>query len=520
MDGQSLLDQYPFPGQLSDPAELEKAKYLALMRMGMGLMGKEPIGTATGHGLATYATMEENARRNADQKMQEMAGRMKYAIEMNKEALAAKKQKQLEDYGKNFDVSQYYAAGGSPQELEYARKNPEYWPKIFEKLKPETMSPGQMRYVPGIGFTVGLPDKDGMTNVVDPSTFRIIGRAKLPGQIEAVTAETLSTERVKNQAAAEADVMQVPTGIPGQTKPKLRSQMIGELTGKQGATDTALRQFKDAWAEESVRTPVDAADAKRQQLALATLKSNIEKLGGSTQGTTNAGINVTDPVAATLRQEEAKASLTAIAANHPIARSAVEAIDLQHKALAMLDSGEIKSGKLGNISTGFGAWLQSIGYNEGDTEVANTQAFMIMQAKETLAILKTGALGSGQSITKNDKEFAERIAGGDITVTEETLRKIIKMNEKAHRDYATNFNKDLQSHAKAYQSPTIVDRYGLEIPGPYTPPPKKGAVVENKAPIIQGRAFKSGATGATATQLERDLKRKAELEAILQSQQR
>ena len=88
MDGQSLLDQYPFPGQLSDPAELEKAKYLALMRMGMGLMGKEPIGTATGHGLATYATMEENARRNADQKMQEMRARMAYAQSEDKRAKA------------------------------------------------------------------------------------------------------------------------------------------------------------------------------------------------------------------------------------------------------------------------------------------------------------------------------------------------------------------------------------------------------------------------------------------------
>lgn len=86
MDGQSLLDQYPFPGQLSDPAELEKAKYLALMRVGMGLLGKERIGTATGHGLATYATMEENARRNADQKMQEMQAKMKYAIGMKKDA--------------------------------------------------------------------------------------------------------------------------------------------------------------------------------------------------------------------------------------------------------------------------------------------------------------------------------------------------------------------------------------------------------------------------------------------------
>jgi len=213
MDGQSLLDQYPFPGQLSDPAELEKAKYLALMRMGMGLMGKEPIGTATGHGLATYATMEENARRNADQKMQEMAGRMKYAIEMNKEALAAKKQKQLEDYGKNFDVSQYYAAGGSPQELEYARKNPEYWPKIFEKLKPETMSPGQMIRVPGIGFIDGVPDKDGMVNIIDPDTFKIIERKQLAGQTLA-----MANQAGAIKAAEQANTFQ--TNVPGPTGPR------------------------------------------------------------------------------------------------------------------------------------------------------------------------------------------------------------------------------------------------------------------------------------------------------------
>ena len=178
---------------------------------------------------------------------------------------------------------------------------------------------------------------------------------------------------------------------------------------------------------------------------------------------------VTDPVAAALRQEEAKNSLTAIAANHPMAQTAVQGIGLQQEALKLLDSGKIKTGKASNFATEFGAWLQAGGFRESDDQVANTQAFMIMQARETLAILQSKALGSGNSITENDKLFAQKIAGGDQTVTEEGLRKIIKMNEKYHRVFAENFNRDLHLHAKAYGSPTIIDRYGVDVPPPYSP---------------------------------------------------
>jgi len=74
--------------------------------------------------------------------------------------------------------------------------------------------------------------------------------------------------------------------------------------------------------------------------------------------------------------------------------------------------------------------------------------------------------------------FAQKIAGGDQTVTEEGLRKIIKMNEKYHRVFAENFNRDLHLHAKAYGSPTIIDRYGVDVPPPYSP-----SSIPKEAPI-------------------------------------
>ena len=80
----SLMDEYPMPGMEIDPRELEKAKYLALMRMGLGMAGKEPLGRAVQGGINTYFAGDEAARRNADQKMQEMRAKMQYAMGMKK----------------------------------------------------------------------------------------------------------------------------------------------------------------------------------------------------------------------------------------------------------------------------------------------------------------------------------------------------------------------------------------------------------------------------------------------------
>ena len=67
----SLLEDYmipqPVPGVsgMPDQQELERARYLAVMRMGMGMMQREPAGRAMSAGIGTYMDAEQNARRNA-----------------------------------------------------------------------------------------------------------------------------------------------------------------------------------------------------------------------------------------------------------------------------------------------------------------------------------------------------------------------------------------------------------------------------------------------------------------------
>jgi hypothetical protein len=231
------MDEYPMPGMEIDPRELEKAKYMALMRMGLGMAGREPLGRAVQGGINTYFAGDESARRNADQKMQEMRAKMQYAIEMNKESLAAKKQAEMAEYFKNFDPSQFYAAGGSPQELEYAKKNPAHMEKIFERLKTQKLGPGDMIYVPGVGFIDGVP-KDGMVNIIDPDTFKVVGTKRLAGHTLAMAEQAAAVK-----AAEQANMLQTIQGPKGPQSqwgadiaggpPALRGQAAPQQAGQQ-----------------------------------------------------------------------------------------------------------------------------------------------------------------------------------------------------------------------------------------------------------------------------------------------
>ena len=93
----------------------------------------------------------------------------------------------------------------------------------------------------------------------------------------------------------------------------------------------------------------------------------------------------------------------------------------------LLDSGII-TGKLADVKLAAGQFLVSIGALDAD-EVASTEQFVKTAARQTVALLASGVFGTAQSITDNDRKFAEGMAGGDITFTAETIRTLIDMNE-------------------------------------------------------------------------------------------
>jgi hypothetical protein len=108
------------------------------------------------------------------------------------------------------------------------------------------------------------------------------------------------------------------------------------------------------------------------------------------------------------------------------------------EARKLIDSGII-TGTGAEFLTGFGNVLsERLGVKFANDPVANTQAYQAMMGKQVAEQIKQ--FGSGTGLSDADREYAEKIAGGKITVTKESLKKILNINEIAYKNTIKDFN--------------------------------------------------------------------------------
>lgn len=131
-------------------------------------------------------------------------------------------------------------------------------------------------------------------------------------------------------------------------------------------------------------------------------------------------------------------------------------------ARSLLDSGKVKTGLGANWALGFGRALSASGLSEGEG-VAATQAFMAQAAKRVMGVIKM--LGSGSGISDADREYAAKAVGGNITMDEKSIRRILDIDERAQRAYITYHNKNVDRARSIFQTPDQEAFYRVEMPG-------------------------------------------------------
>ena len=117
--------------------------------------------------------------------------------------------------------------------------------------------------------------------------------------------------------------------------------------------------------------------------------------------------------------------------------NAQQAIRAGEDALRLLDQGMI-TGAFADWKVGFGKALQAAGFNFAQDEIANTEAFVATRATEVGRLITM--FGAGTGLSDADRQYAEKAAAGQITLTEESIRKIIELNAKAARNILNNYN--------------------------------------------------------------------------------
>lgn len=136
-----------------------------------------------------------------------------------------------------------------------------------------------------------------------------------------------------------------------------------------------------------------------------------------------------------------KAQAERIMEDQKVAQDARGIIDTVQQGRQLLQSGTI-TGFGAEALTQIGAALNQIGINFAEDAVANTQAFAANMAQNVGRIIKQ--FGAGTGLSNADREYAEKMAGGKLTLDRKAIERILDINERAARNVIGAHNRRVQ----------------------------------------------------------------------------
>jgi len=180
--------------------------------------------------------------------------------------------------------------------------------------------------------------------------------------------------------------------------------------------------------------PLDVPEGVRplspvQQLDVGTGFTGVDKFGNPT-GQTVPIDNRTPARDKAIGTGEGEFAIKAKQA----AADAQQSLASTVEARKLLDSGMI-TGFGADAMVGFGKALQQVGINLAPDAIANTEAFVATRAQEVGRLIQL--FGAGTGLSDADREFATKAAAGQITMTEQSIRRILDINERAARNVIT-----------------------------------------------------------------------------------
>lgn len=139
-----------------------------------------------------------------------------------------------------------------------------------------------------------------------------------------------------------------------------------------------------------------------------------------------------------------------------------------HNMRTALDKGSI-TGIGADAALNFGRALSKAGFTAAQDPVANTQAYAAEAGNLVGQVIKQ--FGSGTGLSDADRQYATKIAAGDISLDEKAMRRLLDIREKAARVIIQRYNKRAQQITRKAGDNLPVD-IGVEEPPAYVPPPK------------------------------------------------
>jgi hypothetical protein len=128
------------------------------------------------------------------------------------------------------------------------------------------------------------------------------------------------------------------------------------------------------------------------------------------------------------------------------AQDAQTQLQVMDNGKKLLDKGII-SGFAAEPRLALARALNTVGADNAST-IANTEAYISNMGTQVGSIIKQ--FGSGTGLSNADREYAEKIVGGKITLNEQSMRQIIDINERMAKAKIRLYNKALEKGAGAF----------------------------------------------------------------------
>lgn len=152
------------------------------------------------------------------------------------------------------------------------------------------------------------------------------------------------------------------------------------------------------------------------------------------------------------------------------AQDAADLIGITNQGLQLLDQGAI-TGAGSGAKVAAVKWAQSLGVPiDGDIAdaVNNAETYRAVMAQAVGKVIKN--FGSGTGLSDADRQYAERLAGGDTTLNEPAIRRILAAGVKSAKTRIGNFN-SMRDKVLGGDLSAILN---VQQPPEYTAPPAGG----------------------------------------------
>lgn len=129
-------------------------------------------------------------------------------------------------------------------------------------------------------------------------------------------------------------------------------------------------------------------------------------------------------------------------ASKQAAEDARDILDTVSSARGIMKSGMI-TGTGADFLVNFNQALKTIGVDAGYADAAaNSQAYTATMAQNVGKLIKQ--FGAGTGLSDADRAYAEKMAGGNITLDKKAIEKILEINERAANNVIKRHNKSVQ----------------------------------------------------------------------------